>query len=254
MSLFKPTAFPVHPPDAGVRESKRVVIIQSNYIPWKGYFDLLNVADEVVLYDDAQYTIRDWRNRNRIKTVQGPVWLTIPVRRAGRFGQRIRDARIERAQWRAKHWRSLQHSYTRAPFFKEYRHVFEDLYLGSADDSLSSVNYSFICAICSILGIQSRVTWSWAYELVDGKTERLVGICEQLGATEYVSGPAARAYLDESLFHKAGIAVRWTDYHGYPEYDQLYPPFEHGVSVLDLLFTLGPRATTAMKSFAVDAQ
>jgi WbqC-like protein family len=225
---------------------KRVAILQSNYIPWKGYFDLIGLVDEFVLLDDVQYTKNDWRNRNRIKTQQGVAWLTIPVEHSGRFGQRIDEVRAAGDRWRLKHWRSIVQSYASAPFFALYRDRLEELY-SMSEEQLSVVNRSFLEALCELLGVRTRISASTDYPLVDGKTERLVEICRSLDGSTYLSGPAARDYLDESLFTAAGMSVEYMDYSGYPEYPQLYPPFEHSVSVIDLLVTMGPEAPRYLK-------
>src|SRR5262245_59676938 len=222
--------------------AKRVAIVQSNYIPWKGYFDLIRSVDEFVLYEDMQYTRRDWRNRNRIKTAAGPCWLTIPVEVKGKYFQKIKDTRVSDAGWSREHWNSLQHHYGRAPFFRALRDAVEPLYREPCGPFLSDINRPFLTALCDLLGIRTRLTWSSDYELAEERTERLVAICQQAQATEYLSGPAAREYMDESAFARAGVAVTWMDYSGYAEYPLLYPPFDHYVSVLDLLFMVGPEA------------
>src|SRR5215204_4466106 len=109
--------------------TKKVAIVQSNYIPWKGYFDLINLVDEFILFDDMQYTRRDWRNRNIIKTSAGPKWLTIPVAVKGNYFQSIQDTTISDPRWARKHWESIVHSYAKAKSFAMYRDVFEALYL-----------------------------------------------------------------------------------------------------------------------------
>jgi hypothetical protein len=229
---------------------KRVAIVQSNYIPWKGYFDLLNSVDEFVLYDDMQFTRRDWRNRNLIKTPRGAQWLTIPVAVKGRYMQKICETRISEPDWGARHWSTLVHNYAKAPFFELYRPVFEPLY-HQGEDLLSKVNFVFLRAICGILGIATRISWSMDYRpLKEGKTERLVDLCKRAGGTHYVSGPAARDYIDVRRFKEAGIALSFFDYSGYPEYPQRFGDFEHHVTVLDLLFNTGPQAPRFMKSFA----
>lgn len=225
----------------------RVVITQPSYIPWKGYFDLIAAADHCVLLDEVQYTRRDWRNRNRIKTSSGVVWLTIPVLVSGRFTQKISDVLVVDDTWRADHWNRIRHSYRRAPFFETYATLLEDLFLRHDERELSRIDRVFIEALCHTVGIRTPISLSSQYALVDGATERLAAICEQLGATEYISGPAARAYLDEKAFARAGVAVRYFDYSGYPEYEQLYPPFRHDVSVIDLLVHTGPDAHRYMK-------
>ena len=229
--------------------SKTVAILQSNYIPWKGYFDMINLVDEFILFDDMQYTRRDWRNRNRIKTPQGPAWLTIPVEVKGRYFQAIKDTVVSDPAWAATHWKSLVHNYSRAPFFRQFSETIEELYISCTETSLSRINHRFLTAICGLLGIETSITWSMDYRLAEGKTERLVDLCVQAKATSYLSGPAARDYIDPALFERAGIELQYADYSGYPEYPQLFPPFEHSVTVLDLLFNTGPDAPRFMKSF-----
>jgi hypothetical protein len=226
---------------------KTVAIVQSNYIPWKGYFDLINFADALVLYDDVQYTRQDWRNRNRVKTSNGPLWLTIPV--IGRYPQTIEETLVSDPGWGVKHWKTIAAHYARAPYFKQYRELLEELYRTTSSPYLSQINRRFLDAFCELLRIETRLTWSSDYGASGARTERLVQICRQAGATEYLSGPAARSYLDESLFDQQGIAVRYMDYSGYPEYPQLHPPFDHAVSIVDLLLNVGPEAPRYMKSF-----
>ena len=228
---------------------KKVAIVQSNYIPWKGYFDLINLVDEFILYDDMQFTRRDWRNRNIIKTINGPVWLTIPVEVKGKYYQKIKDTTISNPMWGKKHWATIVHNYAKAKCFPIYRDLFEQLYLGCEEKFLSRVNYLFLRAICDILAIKTNISWSTDYDSSNGKTERLVNLCKQAGGTEYLSGPSAKAYLDEGLFQAEGITLRYMDYSSYPEYKQLAPPFEHRVSIIDLIFIEGSEATKYMKSF-----
>lgn len=227
----------------------KVAILQSNYIPWKGYFDLINSVDHFVLYDDMQYTRRDWRNRNQIQTKDGLQWLTIPVDVSGKYFQKINETVVADSSWREKHWKTLCHTYSKAQYFDEYKNLFEKLYLASDEKYLSQINYSFLKNINTIFDIQTQMHWSSDFSLIDGKSERLLGLCKDLGATSYLSGPAAKDYLDEPLFKENGVDVLWMDYRGYPEYQQLHKPFQHGVTVLDLIFNEGPNAPNMMKSF-----
>jgi hypothetical protein len=239
----------------GQGTTKKIAIVQSNYIPWKGYFDLINGVDDFVFYDDMQYTRRDWRNRNMIKTPTGLQWLTIPVDVKGKYLQKIRETQVSDPGWAQQHLSSLAHNYARAPHFKSYRDAIADLYARAASEPLlSRINRMFVEWICGELGIGTRLHWSMDFPLVEGKSERLLGLCVALGATHYVSGPAARDYLDESLFESAGVKVEFIDYGGYPEYSQLHGPFEHGVTILDLLLNVGPDAPKYMKSMAVRRQ
>jgi hypothetical protein len=229
---------------------KKVAIVQSNYIPWKGYFDLVAGVDEFILYDDVQYTRRDWRNRNQVKTPRGVQWMTVPVSVKGRYLQSIRETRVEGEAWAATHWRTLEANYARSAHFGEVAAFLRPLYLERRHPMLSGLNRAFIEAVCAYLGIRTRLTDSADYRLADGRTERLADLCAQAGATEYVSGPSARSYLDQSAFRQRGIGVRWFDYAGYPEYPQLWGEFTHGVTILDLLFNCGRDAPRYMKCVA----
>jgi hypothetical protein len=224
------------------RNSKTVAIVQSCYIPWRGFFDLMKRVDEFVLFDDVQYTRRDWRNRNQIKTAQGLKWLTIPVDVKGKYHQKIKETRIADPEWAANHWQTIRHAYAKAAGFSEFGPVLEELYLGCEESMLSMVNYHFLTGINRMLDIQTRLSWSSDYQLEDEKSDRLLSICKQAGATHYLSGPSAKSYLDENLFRHEGVEVVWMDYSGYPEYRQLYPPFEPHVSIVDLLLNEGVNA------------
>lgn len=196
-----------------------------------------------------QYTRRDWRNRNLIKSATGPIWLTIPVEVKGRYFQTIKDTVVSESGWNKAHWKTITHCYARAACFGQYKEILEDLYLGTAERNLSLINFRFLKAVCGLLGIATKISWSMDYQLTGDKTERLVGLCEQAQATEYLSGPTARTYLDEEAFTRRGIKVRYMDYSSYPEYRQLYPPFEPKVSILDLILNEGPDARKFMISF-----
>ncbi len=231
-------------------QGKKVAIVQSNYIPWKGYFDLINFADEFVLYDDAQYTKRDWRNRNKIKTPNGSIWLTIPVEVKGKFYQKIKETKTVDNKWRKKHWTAITLNYSKAKYFKDYKDIFEQLYLADNERLLSRINFKFIKAINDILGIKTKIRWSEEFRLTGNKSEKLLSICKALEANVYVSGPKAKNYLDEELFAQEGIKVLWFDFTGYKEYSQLFtPPFDHYVSVIDLIFNEGKNAVKFMKTF-----
>jgi hypothetical protein len=224
----------------------KVAITQSNYIPWKGFFDSIRMVDVFVLYDDMQYTKRDWRNRNLIKSPEGTKWLSIPVEVKGKYFQNISETKISDPSWAKQHWSTLQHTYGKLDGFSFYKSVFEELY-SREYTFLSEVNFAFIKAICGILDIKTQIKWSNEFVLPEGKTERLVHICKELGGTDYYTGPAAKNYMDENLFAKENIAVHFYDYSGYPEYEQKYPPFSHGVSILDLLFSVSEDVKNYMK-------
>lgn len=222
-----------------------VCIIQSNYVPWKGYFDLIASCDWFVVYDDVQFTKNDWRNRNLIKTPAGLQWLSIPV--GSSISRRVRDVELPDPSWRSKHWKTLQAAYGRAPFSRQVFDLLEPVYFGPPHRTLSELNVDLIRLICGRLGIATRIADAADFVASEGKTERLVDICAALGATRYVSGPAARDYLDTAQFARRGMTVDWFDYSGYPEYPQLWGRFEHGVTILDLLFNCWESAGRYMK-------
>jgi hypothetical protein len=220
---------------------KRVAILQSNYIPWKGYFDIIHDVDELIFLDDVQYTRQDWRNRNRIKTPRGTEWLTIPV--GTDLARRICDVELPRSSWAADHWRKLVASYQSAPFFEGYRPFFEDVYLGRSWTHLSELNQHLIRTIAQqLLGLSTAFRDSRVLDVHSRREERVLEILARTDAEEYISGPAAKGYIDPAHFDDAGIDLVWKDYAGYPEYPQLHPPFEHQVTVLDLLFHTGADA------------
>lgn len=228
--------------------SKRILITQSNYIPWKGYFDAIAAADELVLLDTVQFTRRDWRNRNRIKTPHGTTWLTVPVQVAGNRSQSINETLVADPAWAQRHWKTLSFAYARSPHFAAWKGPFEAYYLGCAEASLSRINEDLIRIVCGMLGVTTPIRRAEEFEASAGRSERLLDICRQAGATDYFSGPSAAAYLDTALFSRHGIAVHFLDFSGYPEYPQLHPPFDHHVSVLDLIFNTGEAARALFRS------
>jgi hypothetical protein len=228
--------------DVAAARPRRISIIQSCYVPWKGFFDLIGQCDEYVIFDSVQYVKRHWHNRNRIKTANGVEWLTIPVVSRGRFEQPIGEVKIEKP-WAEKHWRALELAYKRAPFFEQYAPAIKRWYeLADRKALLTDVNAIFLIGICETLGLKTKITRDTSYPARGVKTERLLEIVRAADADRYLSGPSARTYLDEQPFKAAGISVEWMDYQGYAEYPQLHGGFEHAVSVLDLLFNAGPDA------------
>jgi hypothetical protein len=229
---------------------KTCAILQSNYIPWKGYFDLINTVDEFVLFDCVQYTRRDWRNRNKIKTAKDVAWLTIPVQSKGNYEAPIDSVLVDDSNWAEKHWQTITFNYSKAQCFKEYARTFQECYESAAKlPRLSQVNELLIRKVCECLNITTRISDSRSYEIADEKTERLLSITSQVGANVYYSGPAAQSYFDVERAREQNIEVRWMSYEGYPEYAQLFPPFVHSVSILDLLFNVGSDAHLYMNSF-----
>jgi hypothetical protein len=229
-------------------EGKKVAILQSDYIPWKGYFDIIRKADEFIIYDDAQYTRRDWRNRNLIKTRDGINWLTIPVEVKNKYKQKIRETKVSGNKWTGRHRKILNHAYSGAAHYKEIDEWLSDILRRSEKEVfLSDINLMFISEIAGYLGIKTKISSSSDYIIEGGRSGKAMNICLQSGAGTYLSGPAAKSYLDIDAFSKAGISVEWMDYSDYKEYPQLYPPFIHQVSIIDLLFNTGCKAPEYLK-------
>jgi hypothetical protein len=226
---------------------KKICITQSNYIPWKGYFDNIKQVDIFVVYDDMQYTKRDWRNRNLIKTEQGLKWLTIPVEVKGKYFQKIKDTKIADKNWNLSHLAILKQSYKQAPCYKEMIEWLEEMYLNCTYVYLTDINSHFIQSINNFLSISSEIRYSSEFELVDGKTERLIDICTHLEVTDYYSGPSAKSYIDSEKFFASNIDVHYFDYGNYPIYHQLHGKFEHNVSVIDLILNEGIKSAGFLK-------
>lgn len=223
----------------------KAAILQSNYIPWKGYFDIIGSVDLFVFYDDRQYTTRDWRNRNKIKLPRGADWLTVPC--GSSRNRLICEVQLQDSGWQKQHWELIRDTYSKAPHFREFAPFFEALYLERTWTNLSEMNQFFIKAICrEIFDIKTEFRDSREYALKESKGDRIMELLLQLGATAYLSGPSAKDYLEESAFQEAGIELEWMDYGSYEEYPQLHPPFSHYVSIVDLIFNTGPDAKKFM--------
>lgn len=218
---------------------KKVAVLQSNYIPWKGYFDIVHEVDLFIFYDDVQFTKNDWRNRNKIKTQHGVKWLTVPV---GSPKERlINQIRPSHNHWPKKHWESIKQSYSKAPFFHLYQDFFFEVYNENKWTNLSELNQYLVKTISEdFLGINTEFKNSHQYSVSGTKLFRLIELLQKAGTKSYLSGPKAKDYVDEIIFMNAGIQLVYKDYSGYPEYPQLFPPFEHNVSIVDLLFNCGP--------------
>jgi hypothetical protein len=220
------------------------VILQPSYIPWRGYFHQIQKADLFVFYDDVQYDRLSWRNRNRIKTPQGLVWLTIPVHRRGAVTDQIPINQIQICwdqPWNTNHWSTIEYAYHKAPFFHEHAPSLKTLYERQLE-LLSDFTIELTIFLARQLGIlHTEFIRSSSLQVEGHRTDRLINILNKLGATHYISGPSARDYIEEEKFYSAGITLEYMDYH-YPEYPQLYPPFVSQVTILDLLFMTGPDA------------
>ena len=225
-----------------------VGIVQSNYIPWRGYFDLIAACDIFVLYDDMQYTRRDWRNRNKIKTSAGLQWLTIPVKVKGKYNQKISDVEIQGERWQTDHWKTITYSYGKSVYFQEIQDLLGPIFLKSDFVYLSDFNLKLIKAICCYLGIKTKIVKSSDFIITGRKSETLASICDQLGAKTYLSGPTAKDYLEEKVFNNLSVNVNWFSYSDYKVYNQLWGEFEPQVSIIDLLFNCGLKSRNFIKN------
>lgn len=220
------------------------VIFQPSYIPWRGFFHQVYKADVFVFYDDVQFDKHGWRNRNRIKTHQGTRWLTIPVTTQDTplHETLINCVMIDNKQpWSRKHWMTIQQSYSKAPFFKDHAPLLEEVYR-SPSDNLAEFNINLTIALARELGINhTEFVRSSNLHAPGKKTDRLIEILKEVGATHYISGPAAKNYLEEEKLAAEGISLEYMVY-DYPEYEQLYPPYDPFVSILDLILMTGPQA------------
>ena len=228
----------------------RVAILQSNYIPWRGYFDLVAKVDEFVIYDSCQYTVNDWRNRNQLKTRQGLTWLTIPVLTKGRTGQLIDEAEFDGFGWASKHRKSIEQAMGKAPHYDTVAPILEAA-LGTAPPTnrLHDVNVALIGSIATALGLSTRITIDRSYGDLEGDaSERVAELAARAGATSYVTGPRGLDYPDATPFATRGIALEVVDYSTLGPYPQLFDGFESAVTVLDLLANCGPDAASHLTS------
>lgn len=217
---------------------KTVAILQPNYIPWRGYFDLMSRVDEFILYDDTQYTRRDWRNRNKIIQAGKIQWLSIPVEARGKYDQLIKDVRIADSSWQKTHLKSLQHAYAKAPFFDDLWEGLSEVYARKPYSWLLDADIDFLNFIKAYLGLATKITLSSDYQALGARTEKLVALCLAAGASAYVSGPSARSYIETSHFETAGVALSYIAYPRYPDYAHV-SRYDAHVSILDAMMHCG---------------
>ena len=227
----------------------KVVILQPSYIPWRGYFDQILRADLFIFYDDVQYDKHGWRNRNQIKTSQGDQWLTIPVHSKGvTEGIPIKDVHIDWSKkWQKKHLKSLKFAYAKAPYLAKYYSWIESIY-NRHDEYLADFTIETTIELARILGIdKTNFLRSSSLEGINGtKTDRLIQVLEAVGTTHYISGPSAKGYVEDEKFADANIRLEFMEYE-YPPYEQLHPPYNPHITILDLLFMEGENALKFIK-------
>ncbi|QZP17805.1 WbqC family protein [Methylophilales bacterium] len=224
---------------------RKVAILQSNYIPWKGYFDIIGHVDAFMFHDDIQYTKQDWRNRNLIKTENGLTWLTAPV--SFKSDTLICDVSLVASDWQKSHFNQIFASYNRAPYFKYLLPFLELIYLKKKWVNLSELNQFIIKKICKdFLKINTNFLDSRKFVSKEKKMARVLDLLKKAGATHYLSGPAAKDYIEEDVFLKEGIKVQWMVYSYMKKYTQLYNNYEDRVSIIDLLVHTGPNVREYM--------
>lgn len=217
----------------------KAVILQPMYIPWMGYFGLIEASDVFVFYDDVQFVRRSWQRRNRIKVPDGDfTWLTVPVEKD--FGQNINEVELKDDGWRDTHWQSIEHSYASTPYFSEYSDRLHEVY-DEQWDRLVDLNTELIDRLCETFGITSDFEYSSEISSTGTKTDRLVSILDAIGADGYISGPNAREYIEQEKFEEADIELYWHEF-PHPEYDQVHGEFVSHLSAIDILFHQGPEA------------
>lgn len=223
---------------------------QPQYIPWLGYFDKIDKSDCFVFLDQVQYKPREYQNRNRIRTKNGWIWLTVPVISKGLGRQKICDVKVNNdTDWQKKHWRSLKSCYQRAPFFKEHYHFFERVYFAKWE-KLIDLNIHIIKYLLKELNIKIPLYYESKIGTSPKATDRIIKICKKLKADTYLSGIGGKAYLEEAKFAQAGIKLDYQDYNHLP-YHQLYTqggsPFLPNMSAIDLLFNEGEKSMNILR-------
>ena len=220
---------------------KTCVISQSNYIPWKGYFQMIAEADVFVFYDTVQFTKRDWRSRNKIMTPRGPIWLTIPV--GGNRDRRIDEVTLPNGEWRKNHIETVRRIYSYTEHIGDLESILEPIFTNEKIVLLSDFNQTIIRKISEYLEIDTVFMNSSDFEIEGDKTERLIRICKEVNADVYLSGPAAKNYI-KNEFDNSGIELKWMEYGPFEEYKQCGPNFSHEVSIIDTIAVLGKNTIT----------
>ena len=231
-------------------------VLQSSYIPWLGFFDQIHQCDLFLIYEDVQFTTKDWRNRNRIKTPQGPLWLTVPVTHGSILEQKIRDVHISQDPiWQKKHWKALQKNYGTSIYFDRYASFFEQTY-ASPWSKLTDLNRHILDYLLWELGIHTPIIYSSDTDLEDrfqqetdqrkqNPTERILFLCQRIGADTFLEGSAGRRFIHQETLLEAGIDIQFHDYI-HPEYTQNFSGFIPYLSIVDLLFNHGDNSLSIL--------
>ena len=220
----------------------KIAISQSNYIPWKGYFDLIKNVDEFIFFDEVQYTRRDWRNRNLIRMNNKKKWLTIPVSSKGNYNQIISKIQINEISWKEKHLNQIKECYRKSTHFDEIYEFLNNCFNNIDTLNLSEVNIFLIKKICEFLKIKTKFLNSCKIVKLEedqSPSNRLLEIIMNRKAKIYYTGPAAKNYLDTILFKKKKIEINWFEYGKTKIYKQPYEDFYGNLSIVDCLMNCG---------------
>ena len=231
----------------------RAVVLQPTYLPWMGYFGMIDIADIFVFYDDVQFSVQSWQQRNKIKSMNGNwMWLSVPIVR--NFGRNIKEVQINNAaDWRKKHWASISQSYAKTAYFKDYKEEIENIY-ESEWEYLCDLNISVIKKVAGLLSVRMpQFIRSSELEDISGeKTDRLLLTLKKIGADEYISGPAAKEYMEGNKLEQKGIKLYWYEYQ-HPAYPQIRGEFIPYLSAIDLVFNTGSEALKYIREGSKDA-
>lgn len=228
----------------------RIAIMQPTYLPWIGYFDLMDQVDLFVFLDQVQFAKRSWQQRNRIKTPKGLEWISVPVRVRGRYLQKINEVIISDPDFWQVHLRSIQYNYSRSYYFKEYFEQLMEIYgKGSPWNYLLDLNLTLIEWIAKTIGITTPMIKSSSLGVKGKRSNLLVEICKEVGADKYISPIGSAGYLLNELdeFEKLGIQVLFHNYQ-HPEYRQCFGPFIPYASCIDLLLNEGPYSLNVIRN------
>lgn len=214
----------------------KVGVWQSNYLPWKGYFDYINDVDIFCWYDEVEYTKNNWRNRNRIFGNNGLFWITIPVDRKYN-SKKISEVPINNKKILNNHFKSIQQNYSKAPYKNAILNLLYPYLVENPSDTLSKLNHSLIESICKYAGITTKFVNSKNYILKDTRLDRLTYLLQQLNATTYLSGLNAKNYItgSENEFDKIGCKLEWKNYGPYLKYERSGNDYDDYVSIIDVL-------------------
>jgi hypothetical protein len=229
----------------------RLVVLQPSYLPWIGYFEQMERADQFIFLDDVQYTRRDWRNRNKIRTNEGWAWLTVPVQQKNHYTQLLKETRIDNStNWNKKHCSAIRFNYSKAPFFESYYPYFDSIYQKQWE-FLVDLCYEIIGYLKEALNINTQTFRSSDFLVEGSKSNRILSLCQKMRATHYLTGNLAHNYLSGVNFSKKGVELEYQEY-DHPSYSQQYSGFVPNMSLIDLLFNAGDKSLDVLMNWNIN--